>query len=743
MAVPLLAPGYLETVKQLKAQSAESAKNRKAQQDLTSQGLAADFGKLALGTIADFGNTAFKNSLEEPLALAREGAYIPEGLDTRKAAIDAVKGKLLGDGAGMFGGTKAEEPSAPAETGVNAPQKLTPPADDEPAYKPPKSLPKPPSSSGPATPDEKNPTFASGLPEETPVVVPRKPVAATPAPVSAGPTAPKAEATETVSDAFKGLGARIPERSNVAAALRGVAGGRSGAPPAWSTAPTPTGPDLSMLSPRERGLYEASQSILAGRKSETDYRSAQMQPKLADAEMRDAKLALLNAQAKAAQARAEKDHPSDPAAQSRAMEEARAKAWIEAGKLSKNIEKRVSSSGARGPGVSNGSVVVNVGGGSSNSPIFKAVVYADEAGFPVIVGADATGKFIKRNEDGSFYQFFADRPTLVFRKDAQGKYAGSVVPPLAPSVTVPARPASSGPVQRKATAPAAAPQATEGTAAPQKPITEITDPVELTRRENELRAAMDRAAVEGASPRDRAATEDAATLAAIARQRKLIEDQKASAAKMGSGGNLAAAQSAYQSAVSDLQGIGAKESDAVENRIRSTDKLFPMVDGRYKEGGASLNERSLSEAKRGVPYAPVGDPEIDEPRSKLYEKVRTTYNTARQQGGQDFSRQKVAAAKSALLGYFRSHPDAEGVSLGQMLGEWGVDLSDGEKREVLRALQPDQPALAPGPSQPPPPQHPPPKSKADDLFDRINAQPWSAAKKRRVFLATAQRDGLQ
>jgi hypothetical protein len=55
----------------------------------------------------------------------------------------------------------------------------------------------------------------------------------------------------------------------------------------------------------------------------------------------------------------------------------------------------------------------------------------------------------------------------------------------------------------------------------------------------------------------------------------------------------------------------------------------------------------------------------------------------------------------------------------------------------------------PGPSEQSPGQFPPPgedspgdESKVDDLFQKIEAQPWSAERKRRVFLARAKEAGL-
>lgn len=56
-----------------------------------------------------------------------------------------------------------------------------------------------------------------------------------------------------------------------------------------------------------------------------------------------------------------------------------------------------------------------------------------------------------------------------------------------------------------------------------------------------------------------------------------------------------------------------------------------------------------------------------------------------------------------------------------------------------------QPTAAPGPSTPSPGQPPPPpgtQSSLDDLFDQIEAKPWDAAKKRRVFRDMAQKAGL-
>jgi hypothetical protein len=68
----------------------------------------------------------------------------------------------------------------------------------------------------------------------------------------------------------------------------------------------------------------------------------------------------------------------------------------------------------------------------------------------------------------------------------------------------------------------------------------------------------------------------------------------------------------------------------------------------------------------------------------------------------------------------------------------------GTAEEFDRLVLP-QPEAAPGPSTPSPGQFSPPpgkQSSLDDLFDQIEAKPWDAAKKRRVFRDMAQKAGI-
>lgn len=72
-------------------------------------------------------------------------------------------------------------------------------------------------------------------------------------------------------------------------------------------------------------------------------------------------------------------------------------------------------------------------------------------------------------------------------------------------------------------------------------------------------------------------------------------------------------------------------------------------------------------------------------------------------------------------------------------------IKGGGTAELFDRLVLPQPKAAPGPSTPSPGQFSPPpgkQSSLDNLFDQIEAKPWDAAKKRRVFRDMAQKAGL-
>ena len=111
--------------------------------------------------------------------------------------------------------------------------------------------------------------------------------------------------------------------------------------------------------------------------------------------------------------------------------------------------------------------------------------------------------------------------------------------------------------------------------------------------------------------------------------------------------------------------------------------------------------------------------------------------------------QSVANALSAGFGeYWRAQPghaigdNPTPEDLRTYLKTYGVQVPPSVLEKVTYT-----PWAPPGPAETSPGQFPPPgqssqASPLEDLFHRINAQPWSAARKRAVFRATAAQRGL-
>ena len=94
---------------------------------------------------------------------------------------------------------------------------------------------------------------------------------------------------------------------------------------------------------------------------------------------------------------------------------------------------------------------------------------------------------------------------------------------------------------------------------------------------------------------------------------------------------------------------------------------------------------------------------------------------------------------SAAQARAKPYLDDSGPARNRFAGERQLFLDSGGLPAQWDELVP-----APGPSEQSPGQFPPPgdESKVDDLFQKIESQPWSAERKRRVFLARAREAGL-
>lgn len=182
-----------------------------------------------------------------------------------------------------------------------------------------------------------------------------------------------------------------------------------------------------------------------------------------------------------------------------------------------------------------------------------------------------------------------------------------------------------------------------------------------------------------------------------AEKAKRAEEAKTAAAKLAAGSR---AQKAREDAV--------KEADAAQARLVAAPKeadLFPALDAEDAGIGYSALKRGASRPKD----VPVAEWQSALGQWNKWLKAKAVYEN------------RIPAA----LKKFKENGGTEE-----------------QFYELVPRDESGQPA--PGPSEQSPGQFPPPgdESKVDDLFQKIESQPWSAERKRRVFLARAREAGL-
>lgn len=767
MAVPNLAPNYLNEVRRIRAEREEADKQRAFEAAEATKEFGRSLGRSAVETLlktgADIAGKAFDNYQSEPFELAKEGAYIPDSM-VRKQAIGGLAKAVLGDGfksgdakppSGLLSGVGSADVEPPGEI-VPASARPAEPETGWPIrrggektpYKPSRTF-KPPAVNTPAIPDAEAPTFKAGLPDPEGAGARATPGSdrwgVKPPPEAPKPTpeAPDTDPIETVPvEAPQAAPAvRAPDTSfDASKAFRSVAAARN------------RNFDRPELSSRERGLYEASQANLAMKKSDAAYKDALSGAKgpdpKADMELRKLQLETEKLET-AAEAAKRAQTVGTPEYEAR-----RTKAWNDAFRAVATTEQRAG-----------GSAGLLTASGSANRPRAMGLVVDDGNGWPRIVAPDADKRFIYRGADGVQIEY-----TPKYDKDLRAWTATNArritdtgeapfeVPSAAEAVKPRVRPVTYEMDQSErakvrkdnrkiATIPAAKPTQTDP-ARPPAPLGYDArvraiglDPATATAKQIKDRGSDTQLAL---LPRqDRVARRNEANeLAAEAEKRAKDASAAATAAKDQAelGRRVAARQEKLPGARAEMTaalGTYSRADDLVTTAAKKLAQKF-LSEGDYGISGVDdvLDAKDGAAALRGEPN-PYGS---DEPGlSRVYDTLLRVRREVEATELPMVEADAVAKAQGYVNMWANSQPKAPTGDVVQQ-----AEKAAGIKFPPAVRAKLTVPTYAPGPSEQSPGQLPPPgqSSAAEDLFRKINAMPWSADRKRRVFLATAKERGI-
>lgn len=408
----------------------------------------------------------------------------------------------------------------------------------------------------------------------------------------------------------------------------------------------------------------------------------------------------------------------------------RSKAWEQAALISKRLETRSSGSTSVGSGGGGGGVSISLGG-SSSTPLFKVKVVDDGKGWPRVIGPNGEGKYLYQNPDGSVLDYTDKTVKVINIKTGEQEDTGEPVqdirtgkPPKRADKTGQGAQVPSRPVVRTDTAPAGEPPS-----ALALPPGETSNPYagmtveQLRSRETGLAGEIRK------NPRDlKGAGEKNTEIGKINDEIKRREE------------GVKTAEKGDKTRAAWLTG-GQKIKNDLIKAANDSRKLesYGVVDGDdFTFNGHDI---PLADAKafllNGTLPVLSKEEEGDAEAKALHDadvKALTALGAAQLAWERD-------ARKNAFLGLGvlrNNYQGADGTFYQAVEDEFGI--------RVPEDMRPK--SVPPGPSTPSPGQLPPPPGRqsqadpADDLFNKINAMPWSADRKRRVFMAEAQKRGL-
>lgn len=781
MAIPNLAPGYQEQTRALAQQREENEKNRKFERDQALKQFGMRIGEAAFGALADVGIKAFDEKLKRPYELADRGV---SEYDLPDLPQPDMKSAVMSSGLGKYFGAPAAQPSVtqrPVTYEMDAGERSAATSGGLPAAQPSRAA--PPGmqrdASGklvPVEPDvEPLPDDAPGF-AGPPMLSPEQKAresqrASQPAPLGVGSgtmpaSVPRPQGTDRVIGPREGEGMVEGEAELVPAGTPGAKRLQPPGPPSAAAPPQGmfndvaaqrtrasatqqlfeglkaqgagalgAGPSaaetlnrrLALMDPKDRAFYRAAE--LKRRGLEADIGLAGAQARKLDTESDPARIAAemakLDAERQKALAQAADFEGKVERAKlaktpgSREYETLRGKAWEQAALISQRLETRTSGSSSVGGGGAGGGLSISLGG-SSKKPLFKVKIVDDGNGWPRIVGPSGDGRYLYRDADGVILDYTGStikmlspengketdtqQPVQESRtgkppaRPAQPAKGGTPRVPEKPTVLVPRTPTGEPPSS------IALPPGQTST-----PFTGVSDEaLEAQRRKLVADAQSNPAGARKLMPEVTAITAEQAKRKAAAE--KAEKDTKTRVQTEGSLDDAASGVGTLREAVTKASMVTLKDlgytGDEVDGVLDAGDAL--------KAAKGEAAPKSLSSEEKAV-------------FKRVAEEAAALKST------------KLQSAYEKNLSKVRKAYRAAGLPDGQFY-QWL------ESRKV--AVPASMRSAAPGPSTPSPGQPPPPPGRqsqvdpADDLFNKINALPWSAARKRRVFMAEAQKRGL-
>ena len=505
---------------------------------------------------------------------------------------------------------------------------------------------------------------------------------------------------------------------------------------------------LAQMSSKDRAFYEAAmlrrrrleaeigftESQTAKNRQEVDPARIKAEMDKLGAETDRARVQALDFQTKVDKAKLAKTPGS------REYETLRGKAWEQAALISQRLETRTSGSTSVGGGGAGGGLSVSLGG-SSKKPLFKVKIVDDGNGWPRIVGPSGDGRYLFRDENGNILDYSGKTIQAVDPNTGEGTDTSVEVtdnrtgraPAPAPkreqpkTPTAPTAPTRPGMVTPLLSRTPEAPPGGKG-----NPFAGQTDE-DLKARQNDLGKM-----VRGNPAKSRKQQEEFRDISAELTARKDAADKatKAAAEAERAANKQKGSDKEEKTYLNDLTSLQARVKPSVPRTDEEIQKAgfikSSVMDGYYKVPGV---EKGIFSAEKIKSAAADPDKAIAAGNKALVDQLKLA------------SREKrLSALREKLPGLRKQYGLAgRGATREDFFRDVSpvLNLTPEEVESLSR-----EGVIPPGPSTTTPGQLPPPPGRqtqadpADDLFDKINAMPWSADRKRRVYMTEAKKRGL-